>query len=117
MKLTTTILLSPLLALTTTAQTTTTTYTDPKTSITYQAFTDSSGYIFGLSLPSTQSTDFIGLLIGKAAGWAGVSLGGPMVNKLLIAAWPDGNTVTSSFRRTGYPFSSLLPCLPLSEPE
>jgi len=112
MKLLNTIFPLLLASITTTAQTTP--YTDPKTAITYQAFTDPSGYTFGLSLPQAPSTDFIGLLIGKATGWAGVSLGESMVNKLLIAAWADGNTVTSSFRRTGYlPSPTPLPPLPL----
>ena len=32
-------------------------------------------------------------------GYAGVSLGGNMVNKLLIVAWPHGDTIVSSFRQ------------------
>lgn len=53
-------------------------YTDPRTSITYQAFQDPSGYTFGVALPTTPSTDFVGLLVGNTIGWAGVSLGGGM---------------------------------------
>ncbi|KAH8601107.1 hypothetical protein B0O99DRAFT_589187 [Bisporella sp. PMI_857] len=84
-------------AVSVTAQTTP--YTDPRTQITYQAFSDPSGYTFGISLPSSPTTDFTGLLIGLKDGWAGISLGGSMVGKLLIAAWPNGNQVISSFRK------------------
>ncbi|OCL14594.1 iron reductase domain protein [Glonium stellatum] len=87
------------LAAATSAQTTSS-YTDPKSSITFQAFTDpTSGYTFGLALPMTPTTDFIGILVGKGSGWVGASLGGSMVNKLLIAAWPNGNQLVSSFRK------------------
>ncbi|CZR55033.1 uncharacterized protein PAC_04919 [Phialocephala subalpina] len=82
------------------AQGTVAAYTDPKTSITFQAYTDPTGYTFGIALPTTPGADFVGLLVGKAKGWAGVSLGGSMVNKLLIAAWPSGTKIISSFRET-----------------
>jgi hypothetical protein len=94
-------LLPVALAAIATAQSTST-YTDPKTSLTFEAFIHPSGYTFGIALPASPSTDFMGLLVGKGTGWAGVSLGGPMVNKLLIAAWPNGNAVVSSFRKAGY---------------
>ena len=34
----------------------------------------------------------------SSACWGGISLAGDMVGPLLLAAWPDGNTVVSSFR-------------------
>ncbi|KAE8451363.1 hypothetical protein EG329_003992 [Mollisiaceae sp. DMI_Dod_QoI] len=76
-------------------------FTDAKTGITFEAFTDATtGYTFGIALPTTPGTDFVGILIGKAKGWAGISLGGGMTNKLLIAAWPSGTKIVSSFRGT-----------------
>ncbi|KAF2193692.1 iron reductase domain protein [Zopfia rhizophila CBS 207.26] len=79
------------------------TYTDTKSGITFQAMQDStSGYFFGIALPETTAgnTDFIATIGGKGTGWAGVSLGGGMVNKLLIAAWPNGQSIVSTFRKT-----------------
>ncbi|XMA18370.1 hypothetical protein WAI453_011161 [Rhynchosporium graminicola] len=77
-------------------------YTDLKTNISYSAFFDTTttGYSFGIALPlNATSGDFIGLVTGKGTGWSGTSLGGAMTNKLLIAAWPSGKTVLSSFRK------------------
>lgn len=76
-------------------------YVEPKTSISFSAYEDTtSGYTFGVALPTTPTTDFIGLLTGKGTGWSGVSLGGPMLNKLLIAAWPSGTKIVGTFRET-----------------
>jgi len=76
-------------------------YVEPKTSISFSAYEDAtSGYTFGIALPTTPTTDFIGLLVGKGTGWSGVSLGGPMLNKLLIAAWPSGTKIVGTFRKT-----------------
>jgi len=91
------LILLSLLTLSANAQSTL--YTDSRTQITFQAFTDSSGYTFGLALPTTPSTDFIGTLVGRTDGWAGVSLGGSMVGKLLISAWVNGNQVITAFRK------------------
>jgi len=74
-------------------------YTDSRTQITFQAFNNPSGYTFGLSLPTTPQTDFIGILTGGIDGWAGVSLGGGMVGNLLISAWANGNQVITAFRK------------------
>lgn len=92
------------MALSVSAQGTGTTgpYTDAKSGITFQTFTDPTGYTFGIALPETPGADFVGLLVGKAKGWAGVSLGGSMLNKLLIAAWPSGTKIVSTFRETTY---------------
>jgi hypothetical protein len=80
-----------------------TAYTDKGSGITFQLYTASTGYFFGIAAPENPTTDFIGIIGGKGTGWSGVSLGGTMVGKLLIAAWPNGNTVLSSFRKaTGF---------------
>ncbi|CAO2655564.1 Nn.00g043670.m01.CDS01 [Neocucurbitaria sp. VM-36] len=77
-------------------------YTDAKSGITFSTFQHSSGLFVGLALPAnnTASTDFIATLGGKGTGWSGVSLGGGMLNKLLILAWPNSQAVVSSFRKT-----------------
>jgi hypothetical protein len=77
-------------------------YTDAKSGITFNYLALSSGYFFGLTLPAngTGNTDFIATIGGKGTGWSGVSLGGGMLNKLLIAAWPNGQSIVSSFRKT-----------------
>ena len=75
---------------------------EPKTNITFSTYTDAnSGYTFGIALPTTPSTDFIGYITGKGVGWSGVSLGGGMTNKLLIVAWPTKATtgILASFRQ------------------
>ncbi|KAF2110654.1 hypothetical protein BDV96DRAFT_552957 [Lophiotrema nucula] len=77
-------------------------YTDVKSGITFNTLVDNaSGYFFGLALPvETTGTDFIATIGGKGTGWSGVSLGGAMLNKLLIVAWPNSQTIVSSFRKT-----------------
>ena len=73
-------------------------YTEPNSGITVEGY-QSSTYTFGIALPETPGSDFIGVLAGNGTGYAGVSLGGGMTNMLLIAAWPNGNSVLSSFRQ------------------
>lgn len=77
-------------------------YTDAKSGITFNTFQHSSGYFFGIALPTngTGNTDFIATIGGKGTGWSGVSLGGGMLGKLLIVAWPNAQAVVSSFRKT-----------------
>lgn len=77
-------------------------YTDAKSGITFNYFAHTSGYFFGLALPanSTGNTDFIATIGGKGTGWSGASLGGAMLNKLLIVAWPNGQNILGSFRKT-----------------
>jgi hypothetical protein len=78
-------------------------YTDAKSGITFNTYINpSTGYFFGLALDAnnTASTDFIATIGGKGTGWSGVSLGGGMLNKLLILAWPNGQSVVGSFRKT-----------------
>lgn len=76
-------------------------YTDAKSGITFETFSHSSGAFFGIALPAnaTGSTDFIATMGGKGTGWTGVSLGGGMLNKLLIVSYPSGQSVVSGFRK------------------
>ncbi|KUI55306.1 Cellobiose dehydrogenase [Cytospora mali] len=77
-------------------------YTDPNTGIDFQTYFSSSvDYSFGLALPETVESDFIGQLVvplTDSAGWGGVSFGSGMLNHLLLVAWADGDDVVSSFR-------------------
>ena len=85
-------------------------YTDPKSGLTFNAFIEpATGYFFGIVPPTNaSSTDFVAVIGGKGtAGWSGVSLGGAMLGKLLIVAWPNGQNILSSFRKTAY---VPLPC-------
>ncbi|KAK0434808.1 hypothetical protein EV421DRAFT_1838608 [Armillaria borealis] len=77
-------------------------YTDPTTGMTFQALQDSStGFIFGIALPETIGTDFIGQMVFSltdGAGWGGASFNGAMTESLLLVAWPNGDEVMTSFR-------------------
>ncbi|KAH6662656.1 cellobiose dehydrogenase [Plectosphaerella plurivora] len=81
-----------------------TAFTDAETGITFQQVSQQSGaYTFGIALPET-GTDFIGRISSQSAtGWAGVSLGGPMRDSLMVIAWPNEDAVIASLRlSTGY---------------
>lgn len=78
-------------------------YTDPKTGITFETnfASDVEGFSFGMVLPETITTDFIGQLVvplTNGSGWGGVSLGGAMTEHLMFVAWPNGDEVMTSFR-------------------
>ncbi|KAF2025876.1 CBD9-like protein [Setomelanomma holmii] len=77
-------------------------YTDAMSGITFNTFQHGSGYFFGLALPqnTTGNADFIATIGGKGTGFSGISLGGGMLSKLLLLAWPDQQAVVSSFRKT-----------------
>jgi hypothetical protein len=77
-------------------------YTDTKSSITFNTLQHSSGMFFGIALPenTTGNTDFIATIGGKGTGYSGVSLGGGMLSKLLFIAWPNQQSLISSFRKT-----------------
>lgn len=81
----------------------TTAFTDPKTEITYQQITRGD-YTFGIALPENVTTDFIGRISAQGSqGWAGVSLGGRMIDSLMVVAWPHENKIVASLRRSmGY---------------
>lgn len=77
-------------------------YSDDKTGITFNGYQDESGYRFGIALPENPASDFIGQIVGpidSSGGWAGVSMGSSMKEKLLVVAWPNGEEVISSFRK------------------
>jgi hypothetical protein len=77
-------------------------YTDSRSGMTFNTFQHSSGLFLGLALPenATGNTDFIAVLGDKGTGYSGISLGGRMLGKLLLLAWPNHKTVVSSFRKT-----------------
>ncbi|KAL5418351.1 hypothetical protein PMIN03_001073 [Paraphaeosphaeria minitans] len=77
-------------------------YTDVKSGITFQAYQHTTGYFLGVALLEnpTGNTDLIVTIGGKGTGWSGASLAGPMKNALLVLAWPNNNTIVSSFRKT-----------------
>ncbi|KAG9237763.1 hypothetical protein BJ875DRAFT_480952 [Amylocarpus encephaloides] len=75
-------------------------YTEKGSGITVQAFSNAN-LVFGIALPPEPTTDFIGVVVGKGSGYVGISLNGPMTqNSLLLATWPNGKALMSSFRKT-----------------
>jgi hypothetical protein len=76
-------------------------YTDTKSGITFNAFQQSSGMFFGLTLPmnSTGNIGFIATIGGKGSGYSGISFGGGILWKLLFVAWPNQQNVVGSFRK------------------
>ncbi|OIW34688.1 CBD9-like protein [Coniochaeta ligniaria NRRL 30616] len=93
-------LLSPCMAQTKT----TSPFTDQATGIQFQRFFGArTNFGFGIALPQTPNTSFIGQLtfpLVNRAGWGGFSLTGDMEGPLLMAAWADGaGGVVSSFRQ------------------
>ncbi|KAK2035236.1 GMC oxidoreductase [Colletotrichum zoysiae] len=82
----------------------TSSYVDAASGITFQRHSETSGFAFGIALPTTVGKDFIGQISAPvSAGWASVSLGGAMTNKILIVAWPNGDSVQTSIRKaSGY---------------
>ncbi|KAF2137374.1 iron reductase domain protein [Aplosporella prunicola CBS 121167] len=75
-------------------------YTDSTTGIKFSQYTDKSGYAFGMAVPETVGKDFIGQIVAPGEGWAGVSLTSSMMASTLIAAWPNGDDVIGSLRKT-----------------
>jgi cellobiose dehydrogenase (acceptor) len=91
-----------LLALRAAAQTSST-YTDDKTGISFNGYTDpTTGYRLGLALPENPTTDFIAQIVAPVnltgGGWGGFSMGQTMSGNLLVVAWPNGEEIVSSFR-------------------
>ncbi|KAK1753947.1 hypothetical protein QBC47DRAFT_429380 [Echria macrotheca] len=80
-------------------------YTDPASGIVFNTWTQPD-LTFGLALPptalTTDATEFLGLLTCKSptpsTGWCGLSLGGSMVNNLLLLAYPSDSHVLTSLR-------------------
>lgn len=77
-------------------------FTDPITNITFQRFFGAkTSFAFGIALPQNPTTDFIGQIscpCPSSTCWGGISLADDMVGPLLLAAWPNGNSIQSSFR-------------------
>uniref|UniRef100_L2GD97 Cellobiose dehydrogenase n=1 Tax=Colletotrichum fructicola (strain Nara gc5) TaxID=1213859 RepID=L2GD97_COLFN len=77
-------------------------YTDPQTGIDFQRYKpDAYPYSFGIAVPETTGTDFIGQMvvpISTKGNWGAVSLKGGMLNGLLFVAWADGEDIVTSFR-------------------
>jgi cellobiose dehydrogenase (acceptor) len=93
----------PLLALAAGASAqTSSAFTDANTGITFQGYEDTTGFRFGMALPSTIGSDFIGQMIvpTNGSGYGGVSLTGSMVGSLLVVAWPNAGSVVASLRET-----------------
>ena len=68
-------------------------YSDSATGIDFQRWCDDdSGFCFGMALPVSVESDFIGQMVvalSDSKRWGGVSLSGSMTSSLLIAAWPN----------------------------
>ncbi|KUJ09933.1 FAD/NAD(P)-binding domain-containing protein [Mollisia scopiformis] len=80
-------------------------YTDANTGITFQGYEDTTGFKYGMAVPVTPATDFIGQMVvpSNGSGYGGISLTGEMVGSLLIVAWPNSGSVVASLRETsGY---------------
>ena len=88
----------------TAASTTPVAYTDPNTDIDFQLLNANGDFSVAIALPETIESDFIGQLvvpISKTGAWGAVSLGGGMLNHLLLVAWANGEEVISTFRTAG----------------
>jgi cellobiose dehydrogenase (acceptor) len=71
-------------------------FTDSATGISFQGYTDPSGFRFGLVMPSSPTTDFVAQIISpltKGAGWGGIDFGAKMSGPMMLVAWPNGNDV------------------------
>lgn len=98
---------SALLALRAVAQTSSP-YTDANSGISFNGYQHSSGYTFGIALPETPTTDFIGQIVapvGSTGGWASFAMGQSMTGNLLIVAWPNGDEVVTSFREATWVYA------------
>ncbi|RDW92292.1 hypothetical protein BP5796_01686 [Coleophoma crateriformis] len=87
-------------------------YVDSNTGITFQGYQDSTtGFQFGMALPTTVGSDFIGQMVYKSngTGYGGVTFTGTMTGSMMVVAWPSASTVVSSFRETtGYTNPAVL---------
>lgn len=91
------------LALAAGAYATSTGYTDANTGIDFFGTEDTTGLLFGMALPSTIGSDFIGqLVVPTITGYGGISLTGSMVGSLLVVAWPNAGEVIGTLRETRF---------------
>ncbi|OJJ33726.1 hypothetical protein ASPWEDRAFT_28927 [Aspergillus wentii DTO 134E9] len=79
-------------------------YTDSASGMEFQRWCDDdTGFCFGIALPETVKSDFIGQLdvpLSNSKGWGGVSLMPSMLSSLMIAAWPNGDSGVATIRKT-----------------
>lgn len=82
-------------------------YTDPDNGFVFQGITDpvhsvTYGFVFPpLATSGSNPDEFIGEIVATSdAKWVGVSLGGAMLQNLLLVAWPNGNDIVYSTRYT-----------------
>ncbi|KAF7979495.1 hypothetical protein HWV62_42342 [Athelia sp. TMB] len=77
-------------------------YTDPGNGIVFQGYTDPVHSVtYGAVFPplTADSTEFVGEIVAPIANaWVGISLGGEMLDSLLLVAWPNGDSIVSSPR-------------------
>ncbi|KAK4164031.1 hypothetical protein QBC43DRAFT_334845 [Cladorrhinum sp. PSN259] len=86
------------------------TITDPSTGIVFQSWNPSPDLTFGIALPpdalTVDATEFIGYLSCKKPSWCGLSLGGGMVDSLLILAYPSPSPSSPSEVLTSFRWAS-----------
>ena len=88
-------------------------YTDAETNITFLGYAPAStGFQFGMALPSSPTTDLIVQLVSQlnddGGGYAAIDFGAEMTGYLMIAAWPDASGAVKVSPRiaTGYEVSN-----------
>ncbi|KAJ4424039.1 hypothetical protein N0V82_001286 [Gnomoniopsis sp. IMI 355080] len=88
-------------------------YTDTETNITFLGYAPpSTGFKFGMALPSSPTTDLIAQIISPlnddGSGYGAIDFGSAMEGFLMIAAWPDsaGGVKVSPRIATGYEVSN-----------
>ncbi|KAI0795146.1 hypothetical protein C8Q75DRAFT_530992 [Abortiporus biennis] len=81
---------------------TATQYTDPDNGFQFTGLTEPvHGVTYGLVFPPNPTTEFIGEIVAPiAAKWIGFSLGGAMLQSLLLVAWPNNGQIVTSTRYT-----------------
>ncbi|EGN94369.1 hypothetical protein SERLA73DRAFT_171373 [Serpula lacrymans var. lacrymans S7.3] len=94
-------------------------YTDSGNGFVFQGYTDPVYDVtYGLVFPplvttGTNSTEFIGEIVAPiGAQWIGLSLGGAMLDSLLLVAWPNINSVVFSSRYTTAYTGPIITSLP-----
>ena len=73
-----------------------TSYTDSSTGITFQGYTDPTGFRFGLVMPQSRTTDFVAQIISpltKSAGWGGIDFGATMSGPMMVWVSLSSNTL------------------------
>lgn len=78
-------------------------WTDSASGIKFSYY-ETDGMAFGVALPETVGSDFIGYIASDSIdGYAAMSMTGEMTSALLICAWADGDGIVASLREaTGY---------------